>query len=172
MTKAQAGWAGLFIVGSVAVALWAQEENLPRPVPQPIAFPHRTHVQGPPKLQCKSCHPNPDPGVTMTFLHQDECMACHVEIKTDSPEIKKLAAFADSGRRVPWNRVYMIPDWVRFSHRLHLEKGNTCQECHGQVQDRMALGKETEVTSMAGCMTCHEMKGANNQCDTCHEPKQ
>jgi len=108
----------------------------------------------------------------MTIINQDECMGCHVDIKTESPEIKKLAAFAEAGKAVPWKRVYQVPDWVRFSHRLHLEKGNKCQECHGDVQDRVeTLARETEVTTMVGCMSCHEMKGANSQCDACHDPK-
>ena len=35
-----------------------------------------------------------------------DCMVCHERIKTDSPEIKKLAAYAQKNEEPPWVRVY------------------------------------------------------------------
>ncbi len=137
--------------------------------PQPLPFSHKTHA-GTMKLACKMCHPNPDPGETMTIVAASKCMSCHSTIKADSPAIQRLAAFAKDDRPVPWARVYEIPSWVDFSHRTHLAKGNTCQECHGPVAERDQLARETNLT-MAGCMDCHKAKKASVDCAFCHELK-
>ena len=137
--------------------------------PQPLPFSHKVHA-GTMKLACKMCHPNPDPGETMTIVAASKCMSCHSTIKADSPAIQRLAAFAKDDRPVPWARVYEIPSWVDFSHRSHLAKGNTCQECHGPVAERDQLARETNLT-MAGCMDCHKAKKASVDCAFCHELK-
>ena len=137
---------------------------------QPIPFSHKQHV-GTVKLKCKMCHPNPDPGEIMKIAAASVCMQCHSSIKTDSPHIQKLAAFAKNDREIKWNRVYAIPAYVSFSHRTHLEAGNTCQECHGPVETRDVLAKEGDI-SMTGCMNCHRAKKASNDCTFCHEPRQ
>ncbi len=134
---------------------------------QPIPFSHKVHA-GTMKLACKMCHPNPDPGETMTVVPAAKCMDCHAAIKQDSPAIQRLAAAAKEGRAIQWMRVYAIPSFVDFSHRAHLEKGNTCQECHGPVAERDQLAKETDLT-MAGCMNCHRAKKASLDCAYCHE---
>jgi hypothetical protein len=135
--------------------------------PQPLPFSHKMHA-GTMKLACKMCHPNPNPGETMTIVPPAKCMDCHSTIKADSPAIQRLAALAKDGREVPWKRVYEIPSWVDFSHRAHLEKGNTCQECHGPVAERDQLSKETDI-GMGGCMNCHRARKASLACDFCHE---
>jgi hypothetical protein len=134
---------------------------------QPVPFSHKVHA-GTMKLACKMCHPNPDPGETMTIVAAAKCMDCHSAIKTGSPAIQRLAAAAKEGKELPWERVYSIPSSVDFSHRAHLEKGNTCQECHGPVAERDQLAKETDL-NMAGCMNCHRMKKASLDCSYCHE---
>jgi hypothetical protein len=134
---------------------------------QPIPFSHKVHA-GTMKLACKMCHPNPDPGETMTIAAPSTCMTCHSAIKTDSPAIQRLAAAAKENKQLPWVRVYAIPSFVNFSHRKHLEKGNTCQDCHGPVAERDQLVKEVDL-SMAGCMSCHTAKKASVDCALCHE---
>ncbi len=134
---------------------------------QPIPFSHKVHA-GTLKLACKMCHPSPDPGETMTIVAAAKCMDCHSAIKTDSPAIQRLAAAAKEGKSLPWARVYAIPSFVDFSHRAHLDKGNTCQECHGPVAERDLLAKETDLT-MSGCMNCHRAKKASLDCAFCHE---
>ena len=114
------------------------------------------------------CHPNPDPGEMMTVVAASKCLQCHSAIKTDSPAIQKLAAFAKGDRQIRWARVYRIPEFVRFSHRAHLGAGNTCAECHGQVGQREQLFRETNL-SMSGCMECHQTKKASIDCMYCHD---
>ena len=134
---------------------------------QPIPFSHKTHA-GALKLACKMCHPNPEPGDTMTIAPASRCMQCHSSIKADSPAIQKLAQYAKSNTPVPWVRVYEIPSFVVFSHRTHLQAGNQCEECHGPVATRDRLVREKDL-SMAGCMNCHKAKKASLDCGTCHD---
>ncbi|MDQ6676509.1 MAG: cytochrome c family protein [Acidobacteriota bacterium] len=140
------------------------------PPEQPIPFSHQEHA-GNLKIKCKMCHPNPDPGEVMTLPAASVCMQCHSAIQANSPAIRKLAVFARNDREIPWARVYEIPTYVKFSHRAHLESGNTCQECHGPVEQRAQLSKEGD-TSMGGCMNCHRLKKASIDCGFCHEPRQ
>ena len=156
------------------VAGVAQTQNqTPKPPPpppeQPIPYSHKTHV-GKLKLKCNMCHPNKDPGEVMGIPQAQVCMQCHSSVKTDSPAIQKLTEFAKSSRQIRWARVYEIPTFVMFSHRAHLEAGNACQECHAQVAERDQLFRETDI-SMGGCMNCHRMKNASNDCSYCHEPR-
>jgi len=154
----------------VAAACFAQS----KPPEQPVAYSHKVHA-GTLKLKCAMCHTNPDPGEMMKFPPVTTCMQCHSAIKTDSPEIQKIAAAAsavDKGKReIKWARVYQIPSYVSFSHRSHLESGNQCSECHANVAVRDQLFKEGDI-SMGGCMNCHQLKKASIDCTYCHEERQ
>jgi ribosomal protein L22 len=113
----------------------------------------------------------PEPGDHATFPATARCMACHVEIKKDSEAIQKLADYHKKQEAVPWKRVYRVPEYVFFSHKVHVTKAKAaCETCHGPVRDRDAMRKEKE-TSMAVCMDCHKASGASIGCDYCHEPR-
>ncbi len=143
----------------------------PIPAPeQPIPFSHKTH-SGALKLQCGMCHVNPDPGEMMTVVAASKCMQCHSAVKKDSPAIQKLASFAKNEREIRWVRVYEAPSYVRFSHRVHIQASNTCQDCHGKVAEREQLFKEADI-SMGGCMNCHRVKKVSIDCAFCHEQQQ
>ena len=153
---------------ALLVFLCAARLVLPAVAPdQPVPFSHKTHA-GNLKMKCKMCHPNPDPGETMTVAAPPTCMQCHSTIKADSPAIRKLATFEKSGGAMKWVRVYQIPSYVAFSHRAHLEAGNQCEECHGKVEARDQLSREADI-SMGGCMNCHRAKKASIDCSYCHE---
>ena len=103
------------------------------PAPQqPIPFSHRTHISK--GLECKQCHPVPEPGDFAEIAGTGQCMACHTSIKSESPAIQKLAAFQKKGEDVPWEPVYLIPSYVFFNHSVHITKaGAECESCHGPV---------------------------------------
>jgi len=149
--------------------LWLPFAAAQAPQEQPVPFSHRAHA-GTLKLKCKMCHPNPDPGEMMRVAAPSVCMQCHSAIKTDSPEIQKLAAAAKDNRELKWVRIYWIPSYVDFSHRAHLEAGNRCEDCHGEVVARDRLVREGNI-SMGGCMDCHRAKKVSIDCGFCHEPK-
>lgn len=140
----------------------------PEPVQQPIPYSHKLHLSK--GLECKNCHTNADPGESMGIPKVATCMACHRTIKADSPHIQTLAKAAADKTEIKWKRVYQVPSYVFFSHRVHLEAGSTCDNCHGSVRERDVLAKEGNI-SMGGCMECHTQKKASNDCNTCHEPR-
>jgi hypothetical protein len=161
-------WVLIACAAAALISAFAQDGEERGPA-QPIPFSHKQHA-GTLKLQCKTCHPNPDPGESMTIAPPATCMQCHSSIKAESPHIQRLAEAAKSGRAIPWVRVYRIPDYVFFSHRAHLEKQATCQQCHGPVAERDRLYTEADL-SMGGCMGCHAEKRASVDCTFCHEPQ-
>ena len=113
----------------------------------------------------------PAPGDYAEITGSDKCMACHTSIKTDSPAIQKLTQFHKAGEEIPWEPVYLIADYVFFSHAVHVkEVGAQCGDCHGPVGERGVLGKERDI-SMAACMDCHRAKGGSLECDYCHDPR-
>jgi hypothetical protein len=150
--------------------LMLQAASAPPPAApaQPIPFSHKQHLAL--KLQCKMCHANPEPGEMMGIAAASVCMQCHSSIKTESPAIQKLASFAADKREIPWVRVYQIPGYVDFSHKTHLNSGATCETCHGHVEQRDALFRESNI-SMGGCMDCHRAHKATIDCTGCHEQK-
>jgi hypothetical protein len=158
------------VIIALACALYILAQTAAyKPPPQPLPFSHKVHA-GDLKLQCKMCHVNPDPGEMMTFAPASKCMSCHSTIKADSPAIQKLAEAVKANREIKWARVYQIPGYVFFSHRAHLEAGGTCVECHGPVNTREQLFRETDI-SMGGCMNCHRAKKASLDCTYCHEQR-
>jgi hypothetical protein len=105
----------------------------------------------------------------MSYPKEEKCMVCHATIKMESPNIKKLAAYASQKKPVPWVPVYRVPDYVYFSHRTHIKKAKLdCELCHGPVREREVLTKEKD-TSMQACISCHKEKGAPVDCRTCHD---
>ncbi len=133
---------------------------------QPIPFSHKLHSAQ--NLDCSSCHSNPDPGDNMTIPDAEFCMDCHQTVAADKPAIKKLAHFAGSRKPIPWVRVYSLPAFVFWRHRIHLAAGQSCEACHGDVA-AMHVVRATTVTTMDGCVDCHDRKDANTGCSTCHE---
>jgi hypothetical protein len=110
----------------------------------------------------------PGEGFQATVPKESFCMGCHTKVKSDSPEIQKLAKFAKEKQPVPWVRIYRVPDMVWFSHVLHVKDAELpCSACHGDVGTRDVLFQEKSI-SMSTCMDCHARMQAANGCDTCH----
>ena len=140
-----------------------------KPPVQPVPYSHKKHLAL--GLQCQQCHTNPEPGDRMTFPVVSKCMACHATISKDRAPIQKLAEFAKSGTAIPWARVYVLPGWVYWNHRSHMEARMTCETCHGQVAEMDVMSKVINVTSMAGCVACHRKNDASIGCRYCHADK-
>lgn len=151
----------LFGIAALCALLPGQE-----PPAQPIPFSHKTHAgQG---IKCTDCHAIREPGFQAGFPREMVCMGCHSTIKKESPAIQKLSGFAKSKTPVPWVRIYSVPEFVWFSHALHVKETKLeCEACHGAVATRDVLFKEKPV-DMASCQACHAKRGASNGCDTCH----
>ena len=152
----------------LALVLAQSSKQMPAPE-QPIPFSHRAHA-GALKLKCKMCHPNAGSGETMQIAKASTCMQCHSAVKTESPAIQKLSAFAKDDREIRWARVYEIPSYVNFSHKTHLDAANACEDCHGRVAERGQLFQEGDI-SMGACMNCHRLKKVSIDCTFCHDQR-
>jgi hypothetical protein len=165
----------LTLVLLASLALRAQRapdtQGAPPPAPvQPLPYSHKKHVSL--GLQCRYCHVNPDVGRLMTFPPTATCMACHQAIAADRPTIQKLAAYSASNTPIPWVRVYKLPDYVFWQHGTHLLPDVTCADCHGPVAERDVIAQETNIVTMAGCLSCHNKRQVLTDCKDCHDPRQ
>ena len=141
--------------------------NPPHPAPtQPVPFSHRRHMitAG---MKCEECHQLSTNGKAMQIANVEQCMLCHQSVMTSSPTIQKLAQLEKEGQQISWNRVYMLPNFVFFSHQKHVDAKVGCAVCHGAVGDQDALLQEKDI-SMVSCVNCHRLRKAPTTCSTCH----
>src|SRR5437762_2149470 len=92
--------------GLIAAALLlGQTPKYVPPAPeQPIPFSHRVHVSK--GLECKGCHPVPEPGDFASIPETGLCMNCHRTVKKESAAIRRLTALREQNKPVEWRRVY------------------------------------------------------------------
>lgn len=133
---------------------------------QPLPYSHKTHIAL--GLQCAGCHTMPGKGEAATFPAESKCMQCHVSVKKESPAIQKLAAYVQRKEAVPWVRIYKLPEFVWFSHKIHAPAAK-CDRCHGDVAAKDVVIKERPI-DMNSCMSCHDEHKAPNECNFCHNP--
>jgi hypothetical protein len=160
--KAVFGVAGFLLLAAGSRGQQQQQQQ------QPVPYSHKAHLAL--GLTCASCHKNADPGEFMGFPAESFCMTCHQAVKADSPHIEKVAAAAREKKPIPWVRVYQLPTYVYFSHRVHTAAGATCVTCHGPVRERDRITKEVSH-NMRSCMACHAATKARSDCMTCHEER-
>jgi hypothetical protein len=135
---------------------------------QPIAFDHALHVNQN-KIQCLYCHNQVERSPHSSIPPLSTCMNCHLVVKTDSPQIQKLRDAYDKGVSIPWVKVHMLPDHVKFNHSAHLAKGVNCETCHGKVETMKKIAQYQDL-SMGWCVNCHRepQYNAPTNCSTCH----
>jgi hypothetical protein len=153
------------IVGAASLTLGAR---FGPDVTQPIAFPHKTHIDS--DLDCAYCHSNVERSIAATIPSVTECMVCHESIIPEHPEVQKVAAFAARGEEIPWVRVYGFPEEaaVYFSHKRHVKAGVECGVCHGNVGASTVMRAEVQWT-MGKCIDCHLSRQVSTDCITCHK---
>jgi hypothetical protein len=138
---------------------------------QPIEYDHWQHVtkEDGPQLDCTFCHEHTDKSPHATIPNTETCMACHEGIKTESPEVQKLAAYHERGEQPPWVRVYWFDREANayFTHKPHVEAGIDCKTCHGQVPQMHRMRREVDQ-NMGWCIDCHNTKRVSNDCYICH----
>lgn len=133
---------------------------------QPIAYSHALHVD---KLgiECQYCHSGVTKSSYATLPPVENCMGCHKVVKTESPEIQKLAKYYEDKQPIPWEPVNNLPEHVNFNHQRHLKAGVSCQTCHGVVQ-KMEVVEKVSSLKMGFCVSCHRENGASIDCAVCH----
>lgn len=125
---------------------------------QPINFSHKIHA-GDNQVACVYCHFAAEKGRHAGIPPVELCMNCHVKIKFDAPEIKKIAANLKEGKGIEWVKVHHYPDFAYFNHSQHVRLGKvSCQECHGPVETMTRMRQENTL-NMGWCLDCHRQKG-------------
>ena len=126
---------------------------------QPVPFSHKHHVQGL-GLQCQYCHTTVEKSSYAGIPPTKTCINCHAQIWTNAQLLEPVRASWASGRSLPWTRVHDLPDYVYFSHEIHVNKGLGCSTCHGRV-DQMPLMYAQNTLQMEWCLDCHRKPSKN-----------
>ena len=141
---------------------------------QPIAFSHKVHA-GENSLDCQFCHAYARRAPVAGVPSLQRCDGCHramIAAKTEAvatkPEVQKLMDFVEKKEPIPWVRVYILPDHVYFSHRVHVKAQVRCQTCHGQVETMDRVSQVAPLT-MGWCVNCHREQNASRDCLVCHK---
>lgn len=148
-------------------------------VPQPIEFPHNTHVKDN-GINCMYCHTYARRSKVAGIPPTSKCMGCHKQIATDKPRIQKLTEYWTNKEPPPWKKVHDVPDFVHFTHEKHIKRfvidrdfpvenvKEVCAFCHGQVEN-MTVAHKVKPLNMGFCKNCHEANGGPGDCWKCHK---
>ncbi|MFO7724911.1 MAG: cytochrome c3 family protein [Oceanipulchritudo sp.] len=120
---------------------------------QPVAYDHYLHAEqlG---IDCRYCHSHVDESGHANVPDATTCMNCHSQVKKDSPLLEPIRTSYDTGEPVEWVRIHKVPDYVYFNHAVHVNRGISCLECHGEI-NKMTVVSHAEPLSMAFCLECH-----------------
>jgi hypothetical protein len=140
-------WIALVVVRSAYIT------RVGIPISQEVLFSHEHHVSGL-GIDCRYCHVSVEASPFAGIPPTKTCMTCHVEIWVESPMLALVVESFETGQPLVWNRVYQLPDFARFDHSLHINRGIACESCHGRV-DQMPLVWRTETLHMEWCLACH-----------------
>ncbi len=170
----RAGWIGL-LIASVAAGTAAllgsmyslgSADRADQDV-QPVDFSHELHA-GRLDISCLFCHRHAAESRVAGIPPVSLCMDCHRSMNLGGPEIDKLLAYWKSKEPIPWRRLQRSPDFIYFTHEMHLKSGLSCADCHGRVE-RMRFTPRAATNEMGWCLTCHKQQGASTDCLTCHQ---
>lgn len=120
---------------------------------QPVPFEHSLHVNqlG---MDCRYCHTYVDRSEHANVPTSGTCMNCHSQVLTDSPALAPVRESYESGEPIRWVRVHKTPEYVYFNHSVHVNRGISCVECHGQINEMERVRHEKPFT-MLFCLDCH-----------------
>ena len=126
---------------------------------QPVPFSHEFH-NGQLGLDCRYCHSTVEKAGHAAVPTAQTCMNCHSQVKNQSPLLAPVRESYESGDPVEWVRVHQVPDYVYFDHSVHVNRGVSCVECHGQINE-MEVVTHSKSLSMGFCLDCHRDPAPN-----------
>jgi hypothetical protein len=120
---------------------------------QPVAFPHSVHVKqlG---LDCRYCHNGVEKSWYSNIPATSVCMNCHTQVLKDDPRLAVVRESNATGKPIEWVQIHKLPDYAYFNHSVHVNRGVSCVECHGQIND-MDVVYHAKPLSMSFCLDCH-----------------
>lgn len=124
------------------------------PLDQPVPFSHKHHVAelG---IDCRFCHISVEESAHASLPTTEVCMTCHVQVWKNSPLLEVVRQSYEQGIPIKWNKVHnSVPDFVYFDHSVHIDRGISCNTCHGPIQD-MHITWRSEPFFMSWCLECH-----------------
>lgn len=148
-------------------------------VEQPIKFPHDIHVEQN-KINCLYCHTYARRSKVAGIPPLSKCYGCHKIISTEKPEIQRLNEYWQKASPPLWKKVHDLPDFVHFTHEIHLKKfvfdkelpveqiADVCALCHGDIS-KMKVAKKVKPLTMGWCVRCHENNSGSGDCWACHK---
>jgi hypothetical protein len=126
---------------------------------QPVPFSHQHHVAGE-GIDCRYCHTSVENSSFAGIPPTKTCMNCHSQIWTNAAILEPVRESYRDNKSLHWTRIHDLPDFVYFSHEIHINKGVGCKSCHGPV-DEMPLMYQNASLQMEWCLSCHRDTGAN-----------
>lgn len=120
---------------------------------QPVPFSHSKHVREV-GLDCRYCHTSVETSYHSNVPTAQTCMNCHSIVKKDSPQLAVVRESYEKGTPVPWVWIHRTPDFAFFNHSAHVNRGVSCVECHGKVNE-MDTVTHMQPLSMGFCINCH-----------------
>ncbi|MBI4623946.1 MAG: cytochrome c3 family protein [Verrucomicrobia bacterium] len=125
---------------------------------QPVPFSHTKHVQEV-GLDCRYCHSSVEKSGHSEVPTAQTCMNCHNQVKANSPLLAPVRESYEKGTAVPWVWIHQVPDYAFFNHAIHVNRGISCVECHGKVNE-MDTVAHMQPLSMGFCIECHRNPAA------------
>ena len=81
-------------------------------------------------------------------------MNCHSKVLPDDPKLDLVRDSYHNDKPIEWVQIHKLPDYVYFNHAVHVNRGVSCVECHGRV-DQMDEVSHAKPFSMGFCLECH-----------------
>ena len=154
---------GMVLVGSALVAgawyyLTPKYSRVGYQPIQPVSFSHATHA-GQLGIDCRYCHNAVEKSWYSNIPGSATCMNCHNQVLKDDPRLALVRDSATNGVPIPWIQVHRVPDFVYFNHSVHVNRGISCVECHGPI-NQMDEVYHFQPLSMTFCLDCHRNPAA------------
>lgn len=158
------------VIGGV-IAANARSEPPATPAPpgtvNEVPFDHTIHA-GQYGIPCLDCHVYADKSPVAGLPSGRKCMGCHKFVAKDQPAIQRLGERVAAGQPLTWLRVFAVPDFIYFSHRMHVRAKVSCAECHGDIAAQKTITQDRPFT-MGRCLACHREREATFDCLSCHK---
>lgn len=123
------------------------------PYEQPVPFSHEHHVNelG---IDCRYCHTSVEKAASAGFPATHTCMSCHSQIWTNSPLLEPIRESYTKNVPIKWTYLSKLPEFVYFNHSIHVNRGVSCNNCHGPIQ-AMQITYKGQAFQMRWCLECH-----------------
>ena len=120
---------------------------------QPVPFSHAVHA-GQLGVDCRYCHTGVEKSWFSNIPAASTCMNCHSQVLKDDPRLALVRESAATGKPIEWIQIHKLPDFAYFNHSVHVNRGISCVECHGRI-DQMDEVYHAKPFGMSFCLECH-----------------